>query len=152
MHHHLATRDLMTKHVVSLNPEMNLEEAWTLFSKFKISGAPVVAQDGSLVGILSQTDLAREAFMRHFKGFKEDLEHRMDSYFMSLEDSQLPDFFKKVKIEDVMDQDVLTASVSESVAVVAQKMRQNHVHRIVILDQGKVVGIVSALDLLSLIN
>lgn len=148
----LSTRDVMTKNVATLSPEMNLEEAWGLLSKYKISGAPVVGDNGNLLGILSQTDLAREAFLKHFRGFREDLSNSMVSYFQDLEDAPLPDFFKRIKIADIMNQDVLTASVSEPVSVIAKKMRQHHVHRIVILDRDKVVGIVSALDLLSLIN
>jgi CBS domain-containing protein len=152
MYLNLSTRDLMSKNVATLSPQMNLEEAWGLLARYNISGAPVVGDNGNLLGILSQTDLAREAFLKHFSGFREDLSHSMTSYFQDLGDAPLPDFFKRVKIVDIMNQDVLTASVTEPVAAIAKKMRQHHVHRIVILDREKVVGIVSALDLLSLIN
>jgi CBS domain-containing protein len=148
----LSTRDVMSKNVATLSPEMNLEEAWALLSKYKISGAPVVGENGNLMGILSQTDLAREAFLKHFSGFRDDFSHNMTSYFQDLGEAPLPDFFKRIKITDIMNQDVLTASVTEPVSAIAKKMRQHHVHRIVIVDREKVVGIVSALDLLSLIN
>ena len=81
MYLNLSTRDLMSKNVATLSPQMNLEEAWGLLARYNISGAPVVGDNGNLLGILSQTDLAREAFLKHFSGFREDLSHSMTSYF-----------------------------------------------------------------------
>jgi len=152
MSRNILVRDVMTKNVITLNSEMSLEQAWNTFYEHKITGAPVVESSGTLVGILSQTDLAREAFEKHLKGFQESALHSMTSYFQTLEERPLPDFFKRVKVGDIMDQDVVTASINDSIPEVATKMRQNHIHRIVIVDKEKVVGIVSALDLLNLLT
>lgn len=151
MSRNIVVREVMTKNVTTLNSEMSLEQAWNIFYEHKITGAPVVESSGALVGILSQTDLAREAFEKHLKGFGESTGHSMTSYFQTLEEGPLPDFFKKVRVGDIMDQDVVTASIHDSIPEVANKMRQHHIHRVVIVEKGKVVGIVSALDLLSLL-
>ena len=152
MSHSVIIRDLMTKNVANLSPDMTLEQAWNFLTSKKISGAPVAEKSGKLVGILSQTDLAREAFRKHGSPFSLSANHSMDSYFQTLEEGPLPDFFKKVQVENIMDQDVITAAASDSVGHVADKMRKNHIHRVVIVENEKVIGIVSALDLLTLLT
>lgn len=47
----LRARDVMERHVVSLRPDTPLVEASTLFSRRRISGAPVVDSNGALVGV-----------------------------------------------------------------------------------------------------
>ena len=46
----------MTRRVITLRPEMRLVEAAGILLKHSISGAPVVDEDGSLVGLLSEYD------------------------------------------------------------------------------------------------
>ncbi len=49
--------DVMTAGVVTLNPEQTLEEAVAALAEHGISGAPVVDDQGRLVGLLDDTDL-----------------------------------------------------------------------------------------------
>ena len=51
--------DVMTRQVISLHPDWTVEEAADLMLANKISGAPVVEDDGTLCGILTKTDLFR---------------------------------------------------------------------------------------------
>lgn len=51
--------DVMTRQVISLHPDWTVEEAADVMLANKISGAPVVEDDGTLCGILTKTDLFR---------------------------------------------------------------------------------------------
>ena len=51
--------DVMTRDVISLHPDWTVEEAADVMLANKISGAPVVEDDGTLCGILTKTDLFR---------------------------------------------------------------------------------------------
>jgi len=53
--------EIMTGEVISLNPEMSLEEATNLLVQYRIHGAPVVGPEGQLLGMVSFLDLARHA-------------------------------------------------------------------------------------------
>jgi CBS domain-containing protein len=53
----VTARDIMTPEVVSLEAETSVHEAALLFSERRISGAPVCASDGTIVGIVSEYDL-----------------------------------------------------------------------------------------------
>ncbi|MEM9006251.1 MAG: CBS domain-containing protein [Cyanobacteria bacterium P01_F01_bin.86] len=53
--------DIMTRDLLTVHPETPLQEAIQLLAKNRISGLPVVSQDGDLVGILSESDLMWQA-------------------------------------------------------------------------------------------
>lgn len=53
--------EIMTGEVISLNPEMSLEEATNLLVQYRIHGAPVVGPEGQLLGMVSFLNLARHA-------------------------------------------------------------------------------------------
>jgi chloride channel protein, CIC family len=52
----LKVRDIMTRHVVTLSPDLTLEQASGVFAQRHISGAPVIAS-GRVVGVVSQSDI-----------------------------------------------------------------------------------------------
>src|SRR3990172_4602125 len=55
----MKTKDIMTKEVVTVKPEMTIEELARLFTKHDISGAPVVDEAGGLIGIVTENDLIK---------------------------------------------------------------------------------------------
>ena len=55
----VKVEDVMTKKLVTVSPESSLEDAADLMTKHKIKKLPVVDQNGSLIGIITATDLIR---------------------------------------------------------------------------------------------
>ena len=51
--------DVMNKNVITLKPEMTIREAYEVFVKNNISGAPVVGSNGKLIGILTVKDILK---------------------------------------------------------------------------------------------
>jgi predicted transcriptional regulator len=54
----MFARDLMTKPVITVSPKDSLSNAAKLLRTHHMSGAPVVAHDGTIVGVLAQRDMA----------------------------------------------------------------------------------------------
>ena len=54
-------RDLASKDVVTIDPQQSLEEAARLMAKHQVRRLPVVEEDGRLVGMLAQADVAKHA-------------------------------------------------------------------------------------------
>jgi len=54
----LRIQEVMTKNVICVSPDMDMETALDIFQKERFSGAPVT-QDGNLIGLLSIEDLIR---------------------------------------------------------------------------------------------
>jgi predicted transcriptional regulator len=55
----LTARDLMTTNLLLFSPEQTLLEAIENLIKWRVSGAPVVDEDGRMVGMLSELDCLR---------------------------------------------------------------------------------------------
>ncbi len=53
----MPVRDIMTRDVVTLRPDMPASEAAHILSQRRIHGAPVVDEQGRVVGVLSAMDL-----------------------------------------------------------------------------------------------
>ena len=124
MKHPKSVRDIMTKKLVTFREETNIMVAIETLLKYKISGAPVVDKDGTVVGILSEIDtmstLIRSLYHREWGGYVRD--------FMSTE----------------------VTSVSPEIGIVdlAEFFRKNHFRRLPVIDHGKLVGQVSRRDVL----
>ena len=56
----LNANDIMTKDVITIKPEANIEELARLLMKNKISGVPVVDANNRMIGIVTENDLIQK--------------------------------------------------------------------------------------------
>jgi CBS domain-containing protein len=56
----VKVRDVASKQVVTIDPQQDLDEALRIMAKHKVRRLPVVEEDGQLVGVVAQADIARE--------------------------------------------------------------------------------------------
>ncbi len=112
--------ELMNKNVVTCHPSEKLNIILNKLELFKIAGMPVVDK-GKLVGIISQSDI--------LKGLKSGA-------------------ISDISVADVMTADVVTVSPTESAVLVAKIMIEKHINRIPIMDNEKLVGIVTRGDII----
>ena len=56
-----TAREVASKDVVTVDPQQDLDEALRLMSQHQVRRLPVVEEDGRLVGVLAQADVARDA-------------------------------------------------------------------------------------------
>jgi len=57
----VTVREVASTNLVTIDPQGKLEEALQLMARNQIRRLPVVEQDGRLVGVVAQADIAREA-------------------------------------------------------------------------------------------
>ena len=57
----IKVRDVASKDVVTVDPQQDLDEALRLMAQHQVRRLPVVEEDGKLVGVVAQADVAREA-------------------------------------------------------------------------------------------
>ncbi|MCB0345105.1 MAG: CBS domain-containing protein [Bdellovibrionales bacterium] len=149
---HITAKDIMERKVVTLAESASLTHAWMTLIEHRISGAPVVSESGELAGVVSQADLLRVAIEDEI----EDLPARsyyLDAPYHEFEDGgHFSERFGNTTVEEIMTESVITASPNDNIASLAVAMRRNHVHRLVIVERKKVVGIISALDLLGVLE
>lgn len=152
----LVARDVMCRDLITAHPGQTLAELRHLLIGSRISGVPVVEQ-GRLIGIVSRSDLVRvEELVESLDAEVSEevwLEHQADGFKHSA-----PQGFggfrrrlSELKVKDAMRAQVLTCSPDAPVSQVAAEMIRHHVHRIVVVEGDKPVGIVSALDIAALV-
>ncbi len=146
-------RDIMTTEVECVRTGTNLRELERIFLEKGITGAPVIDADGKLLGVISQTDLV---FYHLTRG--DQPTHDSDFYrAIGLQQSfpaggfQIEDYDIGL-VDDVMTPVVHTAGPKTSVEYLARLMIEKGIHRVIITKGGRVVGLVSALDLLKVIT
>ncbi|HVP30092.1 MAG TPA: CBS domain-containing protein [Myxococcota bacterium] len=141
--------ELMNPDVFCLSPQTSLRAAGEQIAKRRVSGAPVVDERGRPLGVVSQSDLVRRAADHVTAGqsgrFYTDVEDYQDIAELPIDDSDKP-------VETIMAREVYTVTRDTGVAVAASIMRERRVHRLIVTDRGIVVGVVTALDLLRVLE
>jgi CBS domain-containing protein len=115
--------DVMNPEVVAVDPDMTVRELATFLTDRQITGAPVVDAGGRLVGVVSETDIAEA----------------------ELEQADA------TSVREIMTPTAYTIPHDTPVADVARTMVSGRVHRLLVTRAGRVVGIVTTLDLLKLL-
>lgn len=142
--------DIMVREVVCVQADMELRDVAKLFLGRGITGAPVLDDEGELVGVISQRDvlfhqLTRDDELTIETDFYNQVRvegHRLGKGFQ-IEDTN------SGRVSDAMTPVVHAVSESASLDSVARMMIRNHVHRVIVRKGRRVAGIISALDLLA---
>jgi CBS domain-containing protein len=138
-----AARDVMSAPVVSVAPDTPVPDVVDLLLSKNVSAVPVV-KDGRIVGVVSEADLAPRAG---------EEPNRTIPWWQLLirSDAELAARFVKLRgstAADVMASDPVTAPPSATVDDLLRRMTRHGVRRVVIVDDGRPVGIVTRHDLL----
>jgi len=153
----LTAQDIMNPEVMTVTNEMTVKELAGFLTDQEISGAPVEDENGALIGVVSVTDIVRAASSggdrlmnghdreAHFytRGWEGKLSAD-ELEMLHLEDDEL-------KVGEIMTPSVFAVEAEAPINTVAQSMMDSHLHRLLVVREGKVVGIVSTSDLLSLL-
>jgi CBS domain-containing protein len=126
--------EIMSSPVTTVRPEMTLKDAARLLVDRDISAAPVVDQDGQLVGMLGEADVMTIEL------------HEDPRRHVSPEIGRVGDVPSRV--EEVMSTDVLALPSDADVADVAKIMLQRRIRSVPIVDGAVLQGIVSRRDVL----
>lgn len=117
-------RDHMTRKIVSLDQDMEIMAATRSLIEHNISGAPVLDAHGRLVGILSERDCMKVAMHSGYHDVPYGL------------------------VRDYMSPNPETVTPEQSVLTVAEKFIKGRYRRYPVVDNGRLVGIISRRDVL----
>ena len=143
-------REIMTRDVTCVTPDVSVENLASLLLERNISGVPVVDAEGCPIGIVSKTDLLRELRNQGDCELVEPLRCRVDGIEAELEPGFHAENVVRATIGDVMTPVAFSIDETETVAAAAALMAGEGVHRVPVIscDDGSVVGIVSSIDVL----
>ncbi|MEM5801857.1 MAG: CBS domain-containing protein [Candidatus Aenigmatarchaeota archaeon] len=119
----VLVRNIMRREVVTAKPNITLKEASKVMTSLKI-GSLVITQNDKIIGILTGTDI--------LKAIAENKDV----------DTTLA--------EEIMKKNVITIDADEKIETAANLMVENRIKKLPVVDNGKLVGIVSASDIIAI--
>jgi predicted transcriptional regulator len=148
-----SVKDVMNPDVMTVADEMTTGELARYLTEREISGAPVVDNQGHLIGVVSMTDIGR------YMAEPSDLESTRGSEFYrdSADEVTLEDFGQRyieqsaATVRDVMTPIVHQVPANATVAEAARVMVREHIHRLVVTQGRQPVGIITSMDLLRVV-
>ena len=140
----MKARDVMVSPVITVKPSSSVKEVAKTFLERRISAAPVVDDQGKLVGIVSEGDLMHRA---------EAGTERHRSWWLralTAEETLAAEYVKAHarKVADVMTRNVITATADTPLHEIAALLEKNSIKRVPIVKNGQLVGIVSRANLI----
>ena len=127
----LRVADLMTIDPIAVSVDASIEDAEELLRHHRITGLPVVDPDGTLVGVISQTDLLYLALPR----VQALIRHRD----------------RGIRVGEVMSAPPVTIDTAATLRDAARLMNDERLHRLVAVDaHGRPIGVIAAMDFVAL--
>lgn len=149
--------DVMESHVATAQPRWTLAELERVLCEKKISGMPVV--DGpTLVGVVSRSDIVRQLVVErarageisdYFRNDTGDSEEALRS--IAEEEQFVANRLASLRVHEVMSPPTFTVSPTLALPDVAKLLCEHRIHRVPVVEDGELVGIISSLDIVGLL-
>jgi CBS domain-containing protein len=146
----MKVRDIMTTDVVSVRRDTSINEIAKLMGARDISGVPVLGDDDTVVGIVTELDLI-------VRNTRLDVPHFIQILDLGRIPLELPGQYLHrlqhmlgARAEDVMSHEVITIGPGASVEALAELMVQKRVNPVPVTEDGQLDGIVSRADLIDM--
>jgi CBS domain-containing protein len=147
----LLAQDIMRTTVLTVSTNTTLSEVERVLGEHRISGVPVTNEAGHIVGVISMRDLIEhysedpEARPGHGVGFynmssDEFLEGKVESF-------EIPEESEETAGE-LMTAEVYAIDADAGLKELCQKMVNLKIHRVLVEQGGKTVGLISTMDIL----
>jgi CBS domain-containing protein len=171
----LKLRDIMTRDVITLASDLSVRDAMALLASRHVSGAPVVA-GANVIGVISGNDLLDfasslpgipteqpEEPLEEWGDSADEVETQLPAaaYFTELWSESAGDVEERFAqtsapewnaltehtVAEAMNRKVCALPSSTDVHSAADYMRRAGIHRVLVIDDGKLAGIVSTMDI-----
>ena len=140
----MLVKDVMTTNVICIGADEPVLKAARLMLQNRISGLPVIDNEGELVGIVTEGDFLRRSELGTQRQRPKWLEFIVGPGRLAQEYSHSAGR----RVEEIMTADPRTIGADETLEAVVQAMERHHVKRLPVTKGARVVGIVSRANLM----
>ena len=120
---HTFVKDIMKTNVITIDSSKTIKDAACMMDDSNV-GCVIVTKDNSPIGILTERD-----FVKRIAAKNKDLSN---------------------PLSDVMSSPLTTINSDDTVWDAAEKMKQNRIHKLPVLEENKVTGIITTTDLVEI--
>lgn len=126
----MRAKDLMRRDVFTIREDDSVESLLEVLVGEHLHGAPVIDEDGKLVGVVSQLDVFFGTMTRE-----------------GGTGSRVPKSLEGLLVKDIMTSPAVSADEETELPALCRMMHKLRIHRVPIVNEGRVTGIVSSLDI-----
>lgn len=147
----LLALDIMTSGVVVISSKATINDAVELFLNEKVTALVVVDHNDQPIGVFSETDLARFEREKPQAQVDDHDQQRVDQLNRAVGQDN---HFHVVNIAnpsilDWMTPMIMTVKSDDDLAKVTKTLTDNHIHRVFVQEDQKLVGVISSMDITS---
>jgi CBS domain-containing protein len=137
----MRVEDVMTVDVVTVKPETSLKDMARGLSRSRISGMPVVDDDGRVIGVISEADLLAK------EQSEPDQRAGTIARLVKRDEGEEPSRLDATTVGEAMTTPAIIIEAHWPVAIAADQMLERGINRLPVVQQGRLVGIVTRADL-----
>lgn len=150
----MQAKDIMNRDVLTVRPDLTVDQLARFLIESEISGAPVADEQGRLLGVVSLRDVAQMI------GEDEPLQAGISDYYVLTDEQEGFDFrdldglqseHRENLVYDIMNPKVHSVSRDADVSQIAKTMLDAGIHRILVTEDERLLGIITTMDLLRLL-
>jgi CBS domain-containing protein len=143
--------------VRTVAPDTTIADLERLLLQGRVGGLPVLDRDGQLLGIVSRSDVVRQLSIEQSLGeamsdvYRDQTNEDWADASREEIGATIGQRMQRLRVCDVMIRDVATVAPNDSLQDAARCLVERHFHRLPVVEDDRLVGIVSSLDLVRLI-
>lgn len=143
----LKAKDIMTRDVITVRPSTTIEELARILMEHRISGVPVVDDNGNLTGVVTENDLISQNKRLHIP----TVVRLFDAFIVLESPASMEKELKKMTantVADICTKDIITVGEEAELEEVATIMYEKKVHLVPVVDGKSIKGIIGKMDII----
>ena len=143
----LTAKDIMTKEVITVTPDLSVKDLADLMWRRRISGVPVLDEEGILISVVTQSDLIDQTKKIHIPKMIAIL----DSVLYLEKPGKMEEEIKKMTgatVRDIMSKELISVTEKQPLDEIASIMADKKVHTLPVLSGNHLVGVIGKSDII----
>ena len=143
----LKAKDIMTAEVITVKMETTVNELAEILWKNKISGAPVLDDDGNVVAVVTENDLIDQSKKIHIP----TMISLLDSVIFLESSKKTEKEIKKMAgntVQDICSHELVTVDEETGLDEIATIMANKKVHTLPVMLDDNLVGVIGKIDII----
>lgn len=145
----MQVQEIMTPKVISVMPTTPVYEVASLIFDHNLTGMPVVDNENQVVGIITEYDLMSRSEHIHLPTYVNLLKELAEGS-PTRELTGAIEKIQHLKAQDLMTTPVVSVSPDTPVEKAAEIFSEQHINPLPVIEEGKLVGIISRADIVKL--
>ncbi len=147
----LTAKEIMSRNVTTVTEDTSVRELASILASHKISGAPVVNDQGEIIGVVTENDLIDQNKKVHIPTVMAIL----DSFIFLESPGRLEKELKKMtgtQVKDIYSSELVTVQEDTPLDELATVMAEKKIHTLPVLAGKKLVGVIGKTDIIKTIS